>query len=245
MIDLRIPHISDWGLTAPLEDEFRTLWIGTENTLYRRWSDGRLNMYRPRALPASNYWTLNLRRDHEGRILASTSKGLWIFKPTETGICDERLFRHKPGARTDFLYGVIRRPDHTLWAVLYDGISRSFPEAPQREAFLFPITSSIGLDDFYLEAVAEDRDGNVWIGSDGGGASRIARNGFVTFSEADGLASHDIVSVLETHAGNCLQSAVHPARYSSIDSQTEGSGRFASTSLLNGLRRFGTEHISW
>jgi len=200
-VHLEVPHISDWGVTALLEDEFRTLWIGTENALYRRWSDGRLERYRPSALDDVNYWTITLRHDGQRRILASTSRGLWTFKPTELGVCDERLFTHAPGAHTDYVTEVIPRPDRSMWAVLFDGVSRLYPDVPQSEASLIPLSSSIGLDDVPLETIAEDRAGNVWIGSDGGGASRIARNGFVTFSESDGLGSHDIVSVFEDSRG--------------------------------------------
>lgn len=200
VVHLELPKISDWGVTALLEDDFGTLWIGTENALYRRWNDARLELYRPQALRGGNYWTIMLRGDGERGILASTSKGLWTFKPGPQGVSDERLLTHASSVHTNYVTDVIARSDHRLWAVLFDGISLASFGVPPSEASLEPITSSFGLDDLPLEAIAEDRAGNLWIGSDGGGVSRIARNGFVTFSEADGLGSHDIVSVFEdTH----------------------------------------------
>jgi ligand-binding sensor domain-containing protein/two-component sensor histidine kinase len=201
VVHLEVPHITDWGVTALLEDEFRTLWIGTERALHRRWSDGRLELFQPRALSGRNYWTISLRHSGQNRILASTSRGLWTFRPTPMGVSDERLFTHTPGGHTDYVSDVLPRADGCLWAVLFDGVSRSSPDGPQSGTSLIPLAASIGLDNFPLEAIAEDREGNLWIGSDGGGVSRIAHNGFVTFGEADGLGSHDIVSVFENSRG--------------------------------------------
>jgi signal transduction histidine kinase/ligand-binding sensor domain-containing protein len=202
-VSLDIPRLAGWGVTALLEDDYRTLWIGTESALYRRWHDGRLERYRLRALNGRDYWTNSLRQDEWGRILASTDRGLLSLKPTRLGCSNERLFTHRPGgARIDFAFDEIMLPDHSLWALMLDGISQLPPDAEQSETqYLVPVTSSFGLADYPLEAIGEDRVGNIWIGSDGGGVSRIARNGLVSFTEGDGLGGHDIVSVFENSRG--------------------------------------------
>src|SRR5579872_2734485 len=202
-VDLDIPRLRDWGVIALLEDDYRTLWIGTEIALYRRWQDGRLERYQPRALNGRTYWTNSLRQDQWGRILAATDKGLLSFKPTFLGCSNERLFTHKPGgARIDFTFDEIMLADHSLWAVMLDGISRLPSDAQQTETQHFvPVTSSIGLADYPLEAIVDDHVGNIWIGSDGGGVSRISRNGLVSFTEGDGLGGHDIVSLFENSRG--------------------------------------------
>jgi signal transduction histidine kinase/ligand-binding sensor domain-containing protein len=202
LVDPQVPNLSNWPVTALLEDDFQSLWIGTGNGLYRRWPDGRLERYRASALDeGARPWINMLRQDGQGRIWVSTNKGLLSLKPTRLGCSDERLFTHRPGIRVEYVFDAVTLADHSLWAVLLDGVSRLFPDTPQIEVHFEPVTSSIGLADFPLEAIALDRDRNIWIGSDGGGVSRIARNGFVSFSEADGLGSHDIVSVFENPRG--------------------------------------------
>ena len=144
----------------------------------------------------------------------STNKGVFTFRPTARGVSDERLFTHRPGVRIEFVFDALPLADHSLWAVLLDGMSRLYPDAPQAGTHLEPVSSSIGLADLPLEAMALDRNHNLWIGSDGGGVSRIARNGFVSFSETDGLGSHDIVSVFEnTHGQLFAVSRSHDALF--------------------------------
>ena len=197
-VDLQIPIGSTVPVTALLEDEFGSLWIGTATDLYRRWDNGRLERYPGRALvEAGHYWINNLREDGAGRIWASTSRGLLTFKPTLDACSNEHLFTHAPGVRMEFFFDALPLAEQTVWAVLLDGISRLSADAFLRKAYLEPVTSTFGLENFPLEAMALDRDHNIWIGSDGGGVSRISQNGFVTFSEADGLGSHDIISVFE------------------------------------------------
>src|SRR5262249_388340 len=50
-------------------------------------------------------------------------------------------------------------------------------------------------------AAAEDGDGNLWIGTESSGAMKIARNGFTTYTLADGLNAFRIGSILEDRAG--------------------------------------------
>jgi PAS domain S-box-containing protein len=61
-------------------------------------------------------------------------------------------------------------------------------------------TMAQGLSDSDILTIAEDREGGLWMGTYRRGAMRLARNGFVTYSESDGLIG-GVGSVFEDHSG--------------------------------------------
>jgi ligand-binding sensor domain-containing protein len=52
-----------------------------------------------------------------------------------------------------------------------------------------------------INSLAEDGDGNLWIGTDLAGALRVARNGLVSFKRAEGLPHPWITSIFEGAVG--------------------------------------------
>lgn len=59
----------------------------------------------------------------------------------------------------------------------------------------------MGVSKLFVQALAEDRDGNLWVGTDNG-ALKLARNGFTTYSETDGLGESRVSSLFEGSAGD-------------------------------------------
>jgi ligand-binding sensor domain-containing protein len=54
-----------------------------------------------------------------------------------------------------------------------------------------------------LTTAAEDQDGNLWVGTQAAGVLRVARRGFLTFRESDGLGQ-SVGSVFEDRAGDLV-----------------------------------------
>ncbi len=54
-----------------------------------------------------------------------------------------------------------------------------------------------------FSAVAEDGEGNLWLGVQAGGLLRLARRGFFTFAQADGLGQA-VAAVFESRAGELI-----------------------------------------
>ena len=63
-------------------------------------------------------------------------------------------------------------------------------------------TDANGLTENSLTAVDQDRDGNVWLGTESRGVMRVARDGLVGFGAADGLAYPQILSVVGGSGGS-------------------------------------------
>jgi hypothetical protein len=63
-------------------------------------------------------------------------------------------------------------------------------------------TTADGLASDYVYSMLEDRAGNLWFGTHGGGVSRYDGVSWRTYTATDGLASIDVTSILEDRAGN-------------------------------------------
>lgn len=59
-----------------------------------------------------------------------------------------------------------------------------------------------GLKHSTIRCMLQDRNGNLWFGSDGGGVSMYDGRSFTHFTEAEGLASNFVWSILEDKSGN-------------------------------------------
>src|ERR1700693_5834836 len=69
-------------------------------------------------------------------------------------------------------------------------LAQFHPDWPNPAFHSFGISN--GLVNGDTQALAEDTDGSLWVGKDGGGAARIVQDGLVTFDEADGFPPQSI-----------------------------------------------------
>ncbi len=66
------------------------------------------------------------------------------------------------------------------------------------------VSQAQGLPDDAINTMSEDRDGNLWIGTDTRGALRIAAFGLVSYFEADGLSQDYVKSLIEDDVGRVI-----------------------------------------
>ena len=59
-----------------------------------------------------------------------------------------------------------------------------------------------GMASSYVWSILEDKSGNIWFGTDGGGASKYDGKSFTHFTEKEGLSSNIVSSILEDKGGN-------------------------------------------
>jgi len=203
-VDIGLPHEveNDMIVRALAEDGQGALWIGAGSGLYRRWPDGRTERYTTdHGLPAND--VLALLIDKDGQLWVGTRKGLSQIA-LEPGSRQPRIIRvytlgnGLPDPNTRALF---QSSTGQLWTGLSRALVEFVPQASKGGSLFRQYVSELVLSQLFVQALAEDRDGNLWIGTTNG-AFKLARNGFTTYTEADGLGDTRISSLFESRAGD-------------------------------------------
>ena len=139
--------------------------------------------------------------------LAEDYAGCRLLKELWKSARVEQVYTQDQGLAYTVITSLAVAADGSIWAGgARGGVSRLPPDFPDRPLRTF--STPHGLTGEAILSVAVDREGNTWLGSDGSGAMKIARHGFTTYTEADGLANGRIESLFEDRAGALYASAV-------------------------------------
>jgi len=227
-IDLKAPY--PFGVVSLLEDrrEPGVIWAGTNDGVYRRRPDGRVNR-----IEAIRGVVEALIQDRHGRIWAGTRSGLFAFIPGPGPTPDSlRVYRKADGLADDDIKALLESSDGHVWAgCLIHGITEFIPAANGAH-ILRTYGRAEGLSDETILSLAEDRAGNLWAGGESGGAMKIIRRGFTTFTRADGLGADRVSAVFEGPGGELYVSTGPPG-----DQFNRWNGsRFDSRSVRTGWR---------
>jgi ligand-binding sensor domain-containing protein/two-component sensor histidine kinase len=213
-----------WSMLA---DRNGTLWIATEAGLLRRTPDGRVTV---RPLRPGNPATRMRRmiQDPEGRIWAGHEAGVTVFVPDpEDALIDPhgviqgvrfirqaapldgpiklpsapgetRLLSSSEGMASGLVMSLLRASDGRTWITTLEGGVTVFDGTTFRA---YTAAEGFGARPVTL---AEDHEGNIWIGSQLEGAARLARNGFISYGPADGLLIQPRPAIVDSPAGEAV-----------------------------------------
>lgn len=210
VVDLGVPEYSKANsVTALLQDRNNALWIGTWDGLHRRWPDGRVERYSGRSgLPSrGKLRILSLLEDHEGRLWVGTTRGLYPFtaKPDPNQLDVVSTFTTKQGLPGDEIDSLLSSGEK-IWVGTEAGLAElsQVQGAQEWRIKTYPTVLHAGLG-----GLAEDREGNLWMGTQFG-AIRLARNGFTTYPAEDGFGHAGVNSIVEDQIGRlCVTNKVH------------------------------------
>ena len=219
------------SVLALLADRQGALWFGTDYGLYRRGPDAQIQHFTTRngLLHDSIH---SLFEDRHGRLWAGTDRGLCLLAahPDPRGRAVAAVY---PLPRPWVAVGAaLETSDGRLWFAA-DGLWEAIPgTAPGEIHGFLHYGAANGLSSREVTALAEDRHGNLWLGSTSG-AMKMARNGIRTYGEADGLRSTSFGSLFENRAGDLF-------------AITEGLHRFDGKRFTAiPLRPNGVSELSW
>src|SRR5262245_60353620 len=204
---LDLPKIKANSLTtimAIAEDKRGSLWIGSDGqALYRHWPDGRIESYTDQnGIPIPNITAMLI--DLSGRI--------WVGMSSRGGVCQlvpdpvpnrvvvSRCYSKDDGLADNWIRHIYQSADGTIWVCTTSGITTLNRDTARDESQLHIYKDKQGLCDGEANATVEDRDGNIWV-STTCGIKKITRNGFVRFTQDDGLASLLVNSIIVSPDG--------------------------------------------
>ena len=185
-----------------LEDRRGTLWIGTFGSgLFRMSQEGTVRRFTSPNDGFGDNKITGLLEDRDGRIW------MGMRSDEEGGVClldaeasekpVKKCYRIKDGLPVNRIRDLAETSDGQVWLATARGLCRWQGDSGGSVCKTYTAKNDL-CDEVY--ALAEDKDGNLWTGSECG-AKKIARYGFTTYTAADGLDSNQVNSVFENSKG--------------------------------------------
>jgi len=221
------PPASLTEVGAFAEDREGGLWIGTSYGPVRRLADGRMVHYIPDGGRHIRF-VRGLAVDRGGRVWIGHTHGFIVFLPeaqtalklggrfaqqtmsiTRRGTAAEGeiAMPANPGAShwyattaRDALYAVWALREFTDGEILIGTFGGGLWSV--NSGMVRHYTTAQGLSEDTIESLAEDIDGNRWIGSKDNGAMKLARSGYSGYGESDGISKTKVLSISLTQSGN-------------------------------------------
>src|SRR5258708_5957749 len=177
------PDMNESLVSALVEDYRGAIWVGTEYLgLIRLGDDGsRARFTSKTVLPADH--VTGIIEDRERELWVSTTGGLVrLANESIRPVAPERTYTSRDGLSFDFVGAVFQIRNGHIWLSSGGGITEIDPHVPSGGIRKYRVGQ--GATNNLINSYCEDRDGNLWLGSESGGAIKIAPEGFITLREA-------------------------------------------------------------
>jgi ligand-binding sensor domain-containing protein/signal transduction histidine kinase len=183
------------AVTALAADRRGNLWLATTQGLAVRRAGGALEW--SATVPPDAIQTLLL--DRQNRLWVGTLNGLRRYEISQGTPRLDRTFHIQDGLINDRIHCLYQSSSSTVWIGTALSLGEVWRDAAGRES-IRNYSQAEGLRGRRITAIGEDRGGNLWVGVDNG-LTRISREGFVTFSDKEGMAGLAISALVDSEQG--------------------------------------------
>ena len=178
------------GVTRVLfESREHTVFIGSDDFITSSEKDGKITLLRDHT-----GWITAFLEDHTGKIWIAGTVNIYLYE-------NNTLYGplNKTG-QSDLINALREDRHHRIWAVARDGIRELHAEGPLLDPAP-PKGPSL------LNTLLEDRQGNLWAGTERSGVVRLAPDGtpsagFSSLGFRDGLTDDNVLSLFEDREGS-------------------------------------------
>ena len=199
------------------------IWIGTDKGLNFISRDSILQINSDSSLASATIYDIEIASDS---IFIASSKGIYILNSNFTVAKHIETNKSKGGLIVDLL----KTSKNELWAAGSKGIIIFKQDTIEILRNINRVRNNS------FTCLLEDKQGNIWTGSSGGGISVIySRDSIINFSKTNGLLAYDVSDIKEDKTGN-IWIASHNKGICKFDGQ-----KFVSISSKNGLK---TDYIN-
>ncbi len=192
-----LPHPSLYALA---QDRFGYLWVATFGGIARFDGTGFTSWRVADGLPDANVRTL--MEDRKGRLWVATASGAVRFERGPSGelLTDRRrLLNARSGLLSDFVQMLLPDRGDRLWVGTRDGgvtVLADLGDGPVVKRLRSGV--ELPAEHVWCGAIAE---GDVWLGTRGGGVVRIRDDEIRTYGVADGLPHPEVYDLQVSAAG--------------------------------------------
>jgi ligand-binding sensor domain-containing protein/signal transduction histidine kinase/DNA-binding response OmpR family regulator len=183
--------LSYHNIHSLLKDKSGNIWIGTFSAGLNIFNPGtgKVRKYlfnKSDSNSISNNNIYSLYEDREGSIWVGTTKGLNVYDPSK----DQFRRINEMGLQYNIIYRIIEDENNNIWFLTYDKGLVTKNQKTGKWARYIADGKPNSLSSMKIISVLDDEEGNLWLGTDGGGLNRFNKESrtFTVFGEQQGVS---------------------------------------------------------
>jgi len=182
-------HWPGGGVRVVFESREHVLFVGADNFIYRIERDGEATQ-----LQQNTGWVNDFLEDQNGRIWIAAAHSLYLYN-------DGRMAAEFPTkTSTSTITALAEDRQHRLWAASANGLYRLDTGAMVSGAGFHPARQAEASG--HETSIAEDMDGNLWIGNETSGLERLTGGRASTLDYNAGLTDNNVLALFVDREGS-------------------------------------------